>query len=430
MFKVLKKSKKSNARLGLVKTAHGVIETPAFMPDATRGYVKLHDNADLDKIGTGPMVVNAFHLYLQPGIRLIEKAKGIHGFMGWDKPLVSDSGGFQVFSLVHENPKMGKISDDKVVFRSPINGEKHEFTPEKSIQIQFKLGADMIICFDDCPPNDYSRERIERAVERTVLWAKRCKDEYDSLLSSRAKRSETGERQNYAHSPDDEIRGDSRPAARNGRSHPDRLPARPYDPVRGKGKNNRPLLIAVIQGGVYKEWRKACADKLKKIGFDGYGYGARPVDSKGKFLDKIIGYTAGQIPENKIRFALGVGMPEDIIRSVRAGWDLFDCVIPTREGRHGRLFTWWKNSKKLPLQINESNKRSFYRLENIINSKYKADFSPINKLSKISELRLYSKAYLHHLFKARDPLGQKIASLNNLEFFLDLMRQIRNNISI
>jgi len=193
---------------------------------------------------------------------------------------------------------------------------------------------------------------------------------------------------------------------------------------------SRPLLIAVIQGGAFKDLRKTCADELKKIGFDGYGYGARPVGKDGKFLGDIIRFTAEQIPDSSFRFALGVGLPEDILRCVSAGWDLFDCVIPTREGRHGRLFTWRKKIKILPVNVNEKNKRNFYEPISIISGKYRSDLQPINKYSNIRELREYSRAYLHHLFKSRDPLGQKLASLNNLEFYLDLMREIRNNIHI
>ncbi len=355
-------------RKRIIKTAHGNLKTPFFMPDATRGYIKLTDNKELKKAGVGVMVVNTFHLYLQPGIKLIKKAGGIHRFMNWDGPLLSDSGGFQVFSLIHQNPKMGKIYDNKVVFRSPIDGSKHELTPEKSIQIQFDLGVDMMVCLDDCPPNHASKEEIESAVDRTIAWAGRCKKEYNKQIK---KRKLTGQK--------------------------------------------KPLLFGVIQGGNHKDLRKYCAEELIKLDFNGYGFGARPVDKDGNFLGEILEYTANLIPEDKLRFALGIGLPEDIIRSYKLGWDMFDCVIPTREGRHGKLF---KSRSK-----NQKSKWG-YETFNINNAKFSRDFSPINPKSNILELREYSKAYLHHLFKMREHLGQKLASLNNLEFYNNIVKKL------
>jgi len=353
-----------NKRNKIIKTAHGNLKTPFFMPDATRGYIKLTNNKELKKTGVGAMVVNTFHLYLQPGIKLIKKAGGIHQFMNYDKPLLSDSGGFQVFSLIHQNPKMGKIYDDKVVFKSPIDGSMHEMTPEKSIQIQFDLGVDMMVCFDDCPPNGLCESYLKKSVERTIQWAERCKSEYNWQVKSRKLKIESYQ---------------------------------------------APLLFGVIQGGNYKELRKYCAEELIKLDLDGYGFGARPVDVDGNFLGEILKFTADLIPEDKLRFALGVGTPEDIIRSYELGWDMFDCVIPTREGRHGRLFKVKKN-------------KWGYETFNINNAKFSKDFSSINKDSEIPDLRDYSKAYLHHLFRMKEHLGYKLASLNNLEFYSNLIK--------
>jgi queuine tRNA-ribosyltransferase len=391
-------------RLRKIKTIHGVIETPVFMPDATRGFIKTLGAADLANLKMGPLVVNTLHLYLQPGMKIIKKAGGIHKFMDWHGPLLSDSGGYQVFSLIHKNPKMGKITDEGAIFKSPIDGSKHILTPEKSIQIQFDLGVDMMVCLDDCPPNDYDREKIERAVERTIKWAKRCKFEYDKRI------------RNMKLTP-------LPPFTRGADQH---------TPLRkgGGGGLKRPLLFAVIQGGADLELRRYCAEELIKIGFDGYGFGARPVDGEGKFLGDILKRTAEMIPENSLRFALGIGLPEDIMRCVFYGWDIFDCVIPTREGRHGRLFFWKRNSKfKIPnskFQIQNKFKiPKFYYSVNILNSKFSRDFSPINSRSTILELREYSKAYLHHLFKLKEPLGARLATLNNLEFYLELMGRLR-----
>lgn len=340
------------------------------MPDATRGFIKLVSGHDLKKIKMGPMVINTYHLFLQPKMELIKKAGGAHKFMNWDNPLLSDSGGFQVFSLVHRNPEMGKIHDNGVKFRSPIDGAWHDITPEKSIQIQFDLGVDMMVCFDDCPPNNYSKEKIKEAVMRTISWAGRCKIEYEKQLKKRRIK-----------------------------------------------ENERPLLFSVIQGGAEFDLRELCTKELVRIGFDGYGFGAMPVDEHGNFLGEILEFTAGLIPEGSLRFALGIGSPDDIVKCARYGWDMFDCVIPTREGRHGRLFLWKKKGNPL--------KNKFYETINIGNSKFTNDFKPINPDSNIPELREYSKAYLHHLFKLKEPLGARLASLNNLEFYLGLMEQLR-----
>ncbi|QQG52920.1 MAG: tRNA guanosine(34) transglycosylase Tgt [Candidatus Falkowbacteria bacterium] len=366
MFKLIK-TKKNGLRRGEIKVPHGLLKTPFYMPDATRGFVKLTDNHDLTRTKTRALVVNTFHLYLQPGLKNIKKAGGIHKFMNWDGPLLSDSGGFQVFSLIHKNSHMGKIKDEGVAFKSPLDGSWHELTPEKSIQIQFELGVDMMVCLDDCPPNEFARADLEIAVERTLRWAKRCRREYDKQLKKR------------------------------------RL-----------SEAKRPLLFAVIQGGAEIDLRAHCAAELVKIGFDGYGFGARPIDKQGNFLEAVLRQTATFIPETAIRFALGIGTPEDIKRCALMGWDIFDCVIPTREGRHGRLFLETKSLK------NDLK----YQTINISNAKFAGDFKPINKNSALPELRSHSRAYLHHLFRLKEPLGQKLSSLNNLEFYQKLLKNL------
>lgn len=361
MFKLIK-TKKDSSRLGCLKTRHGSLKTPFFMPDATRAFIKLSSMDEVLSTGTKAMVVNTFHLYLQPGIETIKKAGGIHKFMSFNGPLLSDSGGFQVFSLIHKNPLMGKIDDDKVTFKSPLDGSRHEFSPEKIIQIQFDLGVDMMVCLDDCPPNEFSRKDLELAVNRTIAWARRCRDEYDRQIKKRKIK-----------------------------------------------KQDRPLLFAVIQGGAEIDLRKKCAQELVKIGFDGYGFGARHVDQEGKFMTNVLKKTAEFIPKDAPRFALGVGSPEDIKKCVKLGWDMFDCVIPTREGRHGKLFL--ENYRKKFININ--------------NSQFSQDFTIINKDSKINALKTHSRAYLKHLFQLKEPLGQKLAVLNNLEFYQRLLEKLR-----
>lgn len=360
MFKIIKQSNKTKARFGVIKTKMGKIHTPFFMPDATRGFVKFLSNTDLKNVG--PMVVNTYHLYLQPGTKLIKKAGGINKFMNWSHPILSDSGGFQVFSLIHQHKK-GKIMDDKVIFYSPIDGAKHELTPEKSIQIQFDLGVDMMVCLDDCPPNSSSKKDIKKSIKRTLSWAARCKTEYEKQIKKRK--------------------------------------------IKQKDK---PILFSVIQGGKYFDLREYCTKELIKIGFDGYGFGAMPIDTKGNLMEDILDFTADLVPENALRFALGIGRPNDIEKCVKLGWDMFDCVIPTREGRHGKLFL--DGAKKC-------------KIINIRNTKFRSDFSVIDKNSNVLELKTHSKAYLHHLFKTGDPLGKKLASLNNLNYYIRMMEKLR-----
>ena len=369
MFEIIQQTEKR--RIGKLKTKNGELDTPFFMPDATRGFVKFLSKDDLELAGVVPMVVNTYHLYLQPGMETIRKAEGIHKFMNWGKPLLSDSGGYQVFSLIHKNSKMGKVTEDEVIFKSPLDGSRHVITPEKAIQIQFDLGVDMMVCLDDPPPNTYPKAKIKKAVERTLRWAKRCKVEYEKQIKER-----------------------------------------------GIKEEDRPLLFGVIQGGEHLDLRKMCVDGLVEIGFDGYGFGARHVDSEGKFLGEVLEYTAGLIPENSLRFALGIGMPNDIVRSFDYGWDMFDCVIPTREGRHGKLFIW-KNDDLRGLD--------FYETININNEKFKEDFSPVDPHCDCELCRNYSRAYLRHLFVSKDPFGMRLASIHNLKFYIDLMQKLRDN---
>lgn len=379
MFEI--KSKKENGRIGIIKVKNGEIKTPFFMPDATRGFVRSINNEILNSIGLDAILINTYHLYLNPGMESIKKAEGAHKFMDWKKPLLSDSGGYQVFSLIHKNPKLGKITDEEVIFHSPADGSKHILTPEKAIQIQFDLGVDMMVCLDDPPPNNYSREKIMMAVERTIKWAERCKKEYEKQIKKR------------------------------------------------KIKNSeKPLIFGVIQGGEYLDLRKYCTEELVKIGFDGYGFGARHVDSEGNFMEEVVRETAKFIPEKALRFALGVGTPEDIVKCFSYGWDMFDCVIPTREGRHGRLFLRKNLTPTLSLAKRGSKGEvDFYETININNGKYKNDFSRVDENCDCELCKNHTLAYLHHLFSSKEMLGMRLASIHNLKFYVDLMKELRNN---
>lgn len=391
MFELV--ARKNTARSVQIRTKNGVLRTPFFMPDATRGFVKSLDRDDLSSVGVCPMVVNTYHLYLQPGTELIKKAGGIHEFMHWHAPLLSDSGGYQVFSLIHKNPEMGRITDEAVIFKSPLDGSMHIISPEKSIQIQFDLGVDMMVVLDDVPPNSYAKEKIRDAVERTVRWATRCKAEYEKQLKARK-----------------------------------------------IAVSKRPLIFGVIQGGGHADLRKYCAQKLVKIGFDGYGFGARHVDAEGNFMEDVVRETAKLIPENALRFALGVGTPMDIVKFVECGWDMFDCVIPTREGRHGRLFLRksnfqfsifnFKTNSNVKISNDEKNADAglFYETININNGKFKEDFGPVDVDCDCALCRNYTRSYLHHLFAMKDPIAMRLAAMHNLKFYIELMEKLRAEI--
>lgn len=363
------KTEQEKKRIGSFHTKSGVINTPVFMPDATRAGVRGLTTGDARAMGIEALVINTYHLYLRPGEALVQKAGGAHQFMGWERPLVSDSGGYQIFSLIHKNPELGKITEDGAEFRSVLDGSTHVITPERSIEIQFDLGADIIICLDDPRPNAASEEELRGAVERTTRWAKRCKEEYEWQLAKRNLEPE-----------------------------------------------KRPLLFSVVQGGMSRELRKQSIEGLTEIGFDGYGFGARHVDDEGNFLEDIISYTASLLPVDKPRFALGVGTPLDIVKCFEAGWDMFDCVIPTREGRHGRLFVWKNDTVDTAGE--------FYETINIQNEKFREDFSPVDAECDCPLCTNHTKSYLRHLFSVGDSSGGRLASLHNLRFYARLMEKL------
>lgn len=385
MYQLLSQTNKG--RQGLLTTRNGVLYTPFFMPDATRAVVRGVTSDEIKKSGTLALVVNTYHLFLQPGERLVKKSGGIHSFMDWDGPVLSDSGGYQVYSLIHQNKEMGKITEEGAEFKSIFDGSKHLLTPERAIQIQFDLGTDMMVCLDDPRPNSASEEELTLAVERTLRWAKRCKIEFEKQASER-----------------------------------------------GLNEQDRPLLFSVVQGGMNIALRKRCSQGLATIGFDGYGFGGRHIDDEGNFLEEVIARTAEFIPEGSVRFALGVGTPDDIARCHALGWDMFDCVIPTREGRHGRLFLWKNNLQNTNVKTQTPDKaqsaktqngESFYETINIVNEQFKEDFTPVDPSCDCELCTKYTRAYLKHLFRVADPLAGRLASVHNLRFYARLMEGLR-----
>ena len=362
-----------SGRVGEIVTRKGSLHTPFFMPDATRATVRGLTSDDLVATGIEALVVNTYHLFLQPGEALIKKAGGIHAFMDWSRPVLSDSGGYQVYSLIHKNPELGKITEDGALFRSVLDGSKHLLTPERAIQIQFDLGVDMMVVLDDPRPNDAPEKEIIAAVDRTLRWAKRCREEYDRQVTARGLTDET-----------------------------------------------RPLLFGVVQGGMMIEERRRCAAGLALIGFDGYGLGGRHVDMEGKFLGELVAAMASFIPEDSIRFALGVGTPEDIVRLHAVGWDMFDCVIPTREGRHGRLFLWKEEVPVHPERLD------FYETMNINNEQFTEDFTPVDPHCDCTLCTKYTRSHLRHLFRVGEALAFRLASEHNLRFYMKLMEKLRS----
>jgi queuine tRNA-ribosyltransferase len=358
----------------VLATGHGPLSLPVFFPDATRGVVRTVDSGDLEACGIQGLVVNAFHLSRSPGAGLIKHAGGVHALMGWRRPIASDSGGFQLMSMVRENPKYGTISERGIHF-SDVDGsrEKVLFTPERSIRLQFDLGTDLMICLDDCPRPDASPGQVEESVHRTIGWAKRCRMEFNRLVSERE-----------------------------------------------KGQEARPLLFGVVQGGFDPAMRARCAEALLEIGFDGFGFGGWPLTPEGDLAGEILSYTASLTPDALPRFALGVGKPEHIARCYAMGWRIFDCVLPTRDARHGRLYVFEGE------RLDEVDVRvpGFYHFVYLRDEKHTRQKGPISPACDCPCCQRYSLAYLHHLFEIDDPLGLRLATMHNLRFYTQFVEKL------
>lgn len=375
MLQILQKSTKSAARVGTLETAHGVVQTPFFMPIATRGAVKgISATALWEKLQPEIILSNTYHMLLTPGLDVLRAAGGLHAFMQWPRAILTDSGGFQVFSL----RKLRKITEEGATFRIPKDvpnaGAKHQLTPESVIEIQNIIGSDIMMVLDECTEYPCSHERAHSSLELSLRWAQRCKDAHEAL------KQETG------------------PAGERARTQ---------------------MLFGIVQGSTFQDLRQMSAEKLVGIGFDGYALGGVSVGKGIHSGYQVLDWVFDNLPYEQPRYVMGMGTPFDIVEGVKRGVDMFDCVIPTREGRHGRLFAW---------QHDDWSREDFYGTFNILNASYRHDTSPINPQSSIVELRTYSKAYLHHLLRIEESLGFQLASLHNLEFYLDLMRKIRQAI--
>jgi queuine tRNA-ribosyltransferase len=351
-FEILTRSADSQARTGRLHTAHGIVETPVFAPVGTQGAVKTLFSEDLEKLDTQLILGNTYHLYLRPGMEIFEKTGGLHNFMSWKRAILTDSGGYQVFSM----EQLRKITEDGVEFRSHIDGSLHFLGPEKATEIQLGLGSDILMNFDECPPYPCDEAVARQALERTTRWAKRCKETFQK-----------------------------------------------------SGRTDRQLW-AITQGAIYPELRRESTLQLVDMDFPGYALGGLSLGEPRSATLEMIKLSTDLLPLEKPRYLMGVGTPEDLWEAVGMGIDVFDCVLPTRNGRNGQLFT------------------SQGRL-NIKNAPYRDDFSPPDPQCDCDLCARYSRAYLHHLFRAGELGALRLASLHNVAFLIKLMRKIRKSIT-
>jgi queuine tRNA-ribosyltransferase len=347
-FKVIHNDKNSKARLGLLNTKRGIIQTPVFMPVGTQATVKAISPSQLEEMGAEIILGNAYHLYLRPGTELIKKAGGLHKFMNWHGPILTDSGGYQVFSL----SLLRKISDEGVKFQSHIDGSTHFIGPKECLEIQDVLGSDICMVLDECSPYPCEYEDAKIAVERTLKWAK---------ISRK---------------------------------------------VRLKSQNK---VFGIVQGSTFKDLRAECAKQLVDLDFDGYAVGGVSVGEPSELIYEIVGYTLPLLPDNKPKYIMGMGTPEDILESIAQGADMFDCIIPTRYGRTANAFT------------------SQGRL-NLRNAAFADDLSPVDQECDCYLCRNFTRAYVRHLFYANEMLGPQLLSAHNIHFYLNMIRKSRQAI--
>jgi len=350
-FEVVVGSRCGHARVGYLHTPHGVIETPAFMPIGTQATVKTLSQEELEQLGYRLILANTYHLYLRPGAERIARLGGLHRFMSWQGAILTDSGGYQIFSLA----PLRQIDEEGVTFRSHIDGSTHRLTPERAVEVQLLLGSDIMMALDECPPYPADYDEVAQATERTYRWAVRCKQAW----------LQAGE---------------------------------------GKG-----ALFGIIQGGVHETLRQQSIEQLTELNLPGYAIGGVSVGEPVELMRAMVEYTAPRLPADRPRYLMGVGTPEDIQHAVACGVDLFDCVLPTRLGRHGAVFT------------------SRGRL-NLRNARFAECNEPIDPECDCAVCQRYSLAYIHHLFRAGEMLGYRLASYHNLAFYARWMQTLREAI--
>ena len=354
-------------------TPSGRVPLPAFFPDATYAAVRAADFGAVERAGLHGCEMNSYHLMTKPGAKLVKALGGLHGFSGYRGAILTDSGGFQLYSLIRENPAYGEIRDKEIIFRPDGGKDKLTFTPEKCIQAQFQYGSDIMMALDMCTHPDDPPEVQRRSVELTVAWSRRCKAEFDKLCG---------------------------------------------------GRENRPLLFGIVQGGADPELRKECGERLEEIGFDGYGFGGWPLGANGEFRADVLQMAADAMPDHKVKYAMGLGRPEEIAACVQMGYTLFDCVIPTREARHQRLYVFADGCENADAVRRADGK--FYRFHYAMDDKHARDPRPVDERCDCALCRNHSRAYLHHLFRVGDPSAMRLATEHNLRFYGRLMELLRD----
>jgi len=370
MFKLTHKDRTCKARSGVLETTRGKVLTPCFMPVGTQATIKTLSSEDVKFCRAQMIMANAYHLYLRPGEEVIKKAGGLHRFMSWGGPIMTDSGGYQIFSLA----LLRKVKKEGVEFKSHIDGSKHFITPEKVVEFQRFLGSDIMMPLDECLRYPVSRNNVEESLKTTLDWATRSKNRFKRPLTDLAGVFYT--------------------------------PARS---VSGPGIRQRSMLFGIIQGSTYLDLRKRSVEETVALDFDGYAIGGVAVGEPSELIHEVTEYTADLLPEGKVRYLMGVGTPLDMLDAISEGVDLFDCVVPTRNGRNGQAFT-----RQGELQLR--------------NAPYKEDFAPIDEGCECYACKNYTRAYIRHLFNTDEILGLRLVSLHNIYFYVKLISASREAI--
>ncbi len=352
---------------------HGTIQLPAFLPDGTQGVVRAVDGQDVLNCRVQAVQMNVFHLMQRPGSSTIQALGGLHRLAGWPRPIFTDSGGFQVYSLIRQNPKNGSINERGATFRPHGSDRKFKLTPEKSVQLQLSYGSDVVICLDDCTHVDDPQTEQIKSVQRTLQWARRCKQEFTRLTAQR---------------------------------------------------EPRPLLIAVVQGGSDPDLRRQCAAELLTIGFDGFGFGGWPLDGEGNLLVDTLALTRELVPAQFTLHALGVGHPVNVLKCVQMGYELFDSTMPTRDARHGRLTVFNVDPAVTHLAGDD-----WFQYLYVKDAKHVKKQLPVDPYCDCLCCQHYSLGYLHHLYKLNDHLYFRLATIHNLRFMTRLMANLREKTS-
>jgi queuine tRNA-ribosyltransferase len=401
LFELLAEDKSTRARAGLLHTPHGIVETPVFMPVGTAGTVKGMTQTQLEELGVQILLANTYHLYLRPGHETVRSLGGLHRFMGWPRPILTDSGGFQVMSL----KSLGRVTEDGVWFKSHLDGSSHFLSPERAIEVQVALGADIIMTLDECVAYPSSREAIHRAVKLTQRWAERAKEKLSALSSQLSAGLAADKPSAFSsqlsasaepHIDHPSIANHQSPIAN------DPIPS-PQPPAPS------PSLFAIVQGGVDRDLRRESAEGLLELDFEGYAVGGLSVGEPKAEMYDVAECTAEWLPRQRPRYLMGVGTPQDLVECVARGFDMFDCVLPTRNARNGSVFT---SQGKIVVK----------------NAKYARDASPLDPDCACPACRRYSRSYIRHLLLAGEMLGAILTTQHNLHFYIDTMRKIRQSL--